>query len=362
MRLQLHRRTFVPFLLAAALVAVAVVGSAVTTAEAATARLGSRALRQNDSGPDVAQLQRLLGKAGFKVKPDGQFGPGTLQAVQAFQRVSRLTPSGIADVTTVTALRSALAGGAAQASNGGFSSSASTVKSKSLGDRIPVRRGMSGHDVKILQAFLRKAGVPNVTVDGEFGPGTYRAVKTWERMERRTVDGVVDGPDMDALRQQVSGQAAASPVPAAVPVVAPPQLAAGDRAKVGPDGLAIAPASAPPAVQQIIAAGNQIAKMPYRYGGGHASWNDTGYDCSGSVSYALHGAGLLDAPRPSSGFYNWGLAGPGQWVTIYAKDSHIYMVVAGLRFDTSGRSKAGTRWQADMRSSDGYVVRHPSGL
>jgi cell wall-associated NlpC family hydrolase len=171
---------------------------------------------------------------------------------------------------------------------------------------------------------------------------------------------------MDTLRRQVSGQAAPTTMPIAAPApaapAAPPPLAPGSRAKVGANGLAIAPASAPLAVQQIIAAGNQIAKTPYIYGGGHASWNDRGYDCSGSVSYALHGAGLLDAPRPSSGFYNWGLAGPGQWVTIYTKASHIYMVVAGLRFDTSGRSIAGTRWQAAMRDPSGYVVRHPEGL
>lgn len=294
------------------------------------------------------------------MQPDGQFGPSTLQAVEAFQRISRLTPSGTVGIKTVNALTNALAGGAAPSSNGGFSSSASTIKSQSLGDRIPVRRGMSGHDVKILQAYLRKAGVKNVTVDGEFGSGTYRAVRTWEQMERRTVDGIVDGPDIDALRQQVSGQAAATatgPAPAA-----PPQLAPGDRAKIGPNGLAIAPASAPLAVQQIISAGNQIAKMPYRYGGGHAGWTDTGYDCSGSVSFALHGAGLLDAPRPSSGFYDYGLAGSGLWVTLYTKASHIYMVVAGLRFDTSGRSTAGTRWQTDMRDPSGYIVRHPEEL
>ena len=115
-------------------------------------------------------------------------------------------------------------------------------------------------------------------------------------------------------------------------------------------------------MQAIIAAGNRIAKKPYVFGGGHGKWNDVGYDCSGSVSYALHGAGLLAQSMPSGSFESWGDAGPGQWVTLFAKASHIYMVVAGIRFDTSGRSIAGTRWQADMRSSAGYVVRHPPGL
>ena len=140
------------------------------------------------------------------------------------------------------------------------------------------------------------------------------------------------------------------------------RIAPGAKATVGRDGLAVAPADAPPVIKEIIAAGNRIATMPYRYGGGHGKWEDTGYDCSGSVSYALHGAGLLEQSMPSGGFTDWGDAGPGQWVTIYANGGHMYMVVAGLRFDTSGRSKAGTRWQADMRSAGGYSVRHPAGL
>jgi hypothetical protein len=115
-------------------------------------------------------------------------------------------------------------------------------------------------------------------------------------------------------------------------------------------------------VQAIIAAGNRIATLPYVYGGGHGSWEDTGYDCSGSVSYALHGAGLLSASMPSGDFEGWGAAGPGSWVTIYANGGHMYMVVAGLRFDTSGQRGSGTRWQADLRSNAGFVVRHPVGL
>ena len=102
--------------------------------------------------------------------------------------------------------------------------------------------------------------------------------------------------------------------------------------------------------------------MPYKYGGGHGKWDDTGYDCSGSVSYALHGAGLLEDAMPSGDFVDWGDPGPGQWVTIYAHSGHMFMVVAGLRFDTSGRTRNNTRWQADMRSTSGYTVRHPPGL
>ena len=126
--------------------------------------------------------------------------------------------------------------------------------------------------------------------------------------------------------------------------------------------VAVAPPGAPAVVQQIIAAGNRIARTPYIWGGGHRRWEDRGYDCSGSVSYALHGAGLLDAPRVSGDLGRWGAAGPGAWVTIYGNAGHVYMIVAGLRFDTSGQRLAGTRWQAARRSSRGFRVRHPIGL
>ena len=109
-------------------------------------------------------------------------------------------------------------------------------------------------------------------------------------------------------------------------------------------------------------AGNRIARLPYRYGGGHGRWEDSGYDCSGSVSYALHGAGLLRESAPATGFYRYGQPGPGRWITLYANGSHMYMVVAGLRFDTSGRSQTGSRWQVSQRSPGGFVVRHPTGL
>ena len=141
-----------------------------------------------------------------------------------------------------------------------------------------------------------------------------------------------------------------------------PRTVAGPRAVINRDGTASAPAGAPAAVRKIIAAANEIATKPYRYGGGHRSWKDTGYDCSGSVSYALYGARLLGAPRASGGFTNYGVRGAGRWVTIYANAGHMYMVVAGLRFDTSGRDRAGTRWQTKLRPTSGYAIRHPKGL
>ena len=138
---------------------------------------------------------------------------------------------------------------------------------------------------------------------------------------------------------------------------------AGSVATIDAKGRAIAPADAPKAVKQIIAAGNKIAFKPYIYGGGHRSWRAKGYDCSGSVSYALRGAKLLKSPLASGDFIDWGEAGVGTWVTLYTKSSHIYAVIAGLRFDTSGRlGKKGSRWQTAMRSPKGYTIRHPEGL
>jgi peptidoglycan hydrolase-like protein with peptidoglycan-binding domain len=329
--------------------------TALASKTAKAAHLGDRTLRAGASGPDVRELQQALGQAGFKVKTDGKFGTGTLRAVKRFQRASRLQPTGTVGTRTVKALRRALRGASANA-NGGFSDDPEQDGAHhSLGDRIPVKKGMSGHDIRVLQDFLTRAGF-KVGIDGEFGSTTEKAVKKFETAQNRPVDGIMDAADIDALRT-LAGQ----DDPAAN-VTQPAQLAPGDTAQIGPDGLAIAPASAPDPVKAIIAAGNQIASKPYKYGGGHGKWNDSGYDCSGSVSYALHGAGLLDKPLASGDFESWGDSGPGQWVTIYTKASHAYMVVAGIRFDTSGRTTNNTRWQADMRSSSGYVARHPTGL
>jgi hypothetical protein len=116
-------------------------------------------------------------------------------------------------------------------------------------------------------------------------------------------------------------------------------------------------------VKAVIDAGNRIAGKPYKYGGGHGRWEDSGYDCSGSESYALHGGGFVRSPLTSSDFESWGVAGKGTWITSYANSGHSFVVVAGLRFDTGwNNSGQGPRWSAQMRPSDGYVVRHPGGF
>jgi hypothetical protein len=127
-------------------------------------------------------------------------------------------------------------------------------------------------------------------------------------------------------------------------------------------GMVQAPPGAPAAVREVIAAGNAIATLPYVYGGGHASFHADGYDCSGSVSYALAAAGLVTSPMVSGAFENWGDPGPGRWITVYANPGHVWMEVAGWRFDTVALAEGGTRWSRGGGEFAGYVVRHPPGL
>lgn len=151
-----------------------------------------------------------------------------------------------------------------------------------------------------------------------------------------------------------SGGTGFAPTPATNP---------GLRAVISADRRnAVAPADAPVEVQMAIWAANKITRKPYIYGGGHRRWRDRGYDCSSTVSYALHGGGLLDSPLDSSSFMKWGEAGPGAWITVYTNPGHAYAVIAGLRLDTSGSGESGPRWRAEERSPKGYRVRHPLGF
>jgi cell wall-associated NlpC family hydrolase len=220
-----------------------------------------------------------------------------------------------------------------------------------------LRRGMQGHDVRVLQRYLDRVGIATAA-DGQFGPRTTRSVRSWESVSRRHVNGRVSRPDARTLKGQVrAGTQVAEPVPS--PTAAP----ASDRATLASDGTALAPASAPAEVEAVIAAANRIVGKPYEYGGGHRRWEDSGYDCSGSESYALHGGGFVKAPLTSSDFESWGVAGKGSWITSYANSGHSFVVVAGLRFDTGWNNAGkGPRWSAQMRPSDGYVVRHPAGF
>ncbi len=155
-----------------------------------------------------------------------------------------------------------------------------------------------------------------------------------------------------------SGGAAAKPAPAPAP---------GPTAVASVSGrVAAAPAGAPPAVEQAIARANAIVGRPYVWGGGHRSFHSRGYDCSGAVSYLLHGGGLLASPLDSSSLMHWGAAGRGQWITVYTNPGHAFVEVAGLRLDTSAAGDphggAGPQWRITLRSHAGFHARHPLGL
>jgi hypothetical protein len=135
------------------------------------------------------------------------------------------------------------------------------------------------------------------------------------------------------------------------------------KAKLLENGMLVPPKSAPPKVKAVIAAANKIRTKPYIFGGGHARWWDRGYDCSGSVSYALHGGNFLESPLPSGPMAKLGLTGEGRWITVYSNPGHAYAVIAGFRWDTSGNTdgSTGPSWHEDLRDNVGFVARHPAG-
>jgi hypothetical protein len=136
------------------------------------------------------------------------------------------------------------------------------------------------------------------------------------------------------------------------------------KARLLDNGMLVPPKAAPERVKRVIAFANQIRNKPYIYGGGHRRWSDVGYDCSGSVSYALRGGNFLTSPMPSGPLASWGASGEGRWITVYANPGHTYAVIAGYRWDTSGNSdgKTGPSWHEDVRDGAGFVARHPIGF
>jgi peptidoglycan hydrolase-like protein with peptidoglycan-binding domain len=227
--------------------------------------------------------------------------------------------------------------------------------SKHLGGRV-LRPGMTGHDVRVLQAYLSLSGYP-ASIDGDYGSATLVAVKAFQSDNGFSANGVVTVAVEQALRAKV--KAIEADPPASV-------------TRINGDGTATAPAGAPAVVSAVIAAANKIIDTPYIYGGGHSRWNDSGYDCSGAVSFVLHGGGLLSSPEDSTSLESYGAAGRGHWITIYADSSHAFMVVAGRAFDTANYGGpnipggTGPRWRSNptgnLADGGNYVVRHPSGL
>jgi len=291
----------------------------------AGAYAGPKGLHKGDHGPFVKLLQRNLNRAGFSTAVDGAFGPATKASVMSFERWKHRRVDGIATRRDRRALR----------------------RSARFGTRR-LHAGMEGRDVRGLQYQLGRVGY-GISIDGAFGPLTKAALERWEGAKNRRVDGVATRPDQHTLKRtrRRSGGGGSSPLV---------------HAWISSKGFAHISPSAPRKVRRLIRAGNEIAKTPYKYGGGHGTWNDSGYDCSGSVSYALHGGGLLNNPKDSGELMGWRFSGRGEWITVFANSGHVYMKVAGIRFDTSGLDADGTRWHDTRASREGYAVRHPRGL
>ncbi len=266
-------------------------------------------LKKGSRGARVGSVQKALG-----LHSDRIYGPATRRAVKRFQRRHGLTPDGLVGPATWELVKQVRA---RQRSSGGGGRSST--------------RSRGGAVVRLQRAL-------GITADGVFGPGTARAVRAFQRSHGLTADGIVGPATWNALG--VRGV----------------KSVLRRRGSTGHSG------GLPYVVRRVIAAGSRIAHKPYKYGGGHGRWDDTGYDCSGSVSYALHGGGLLDEALDSSGLMHYGAPGRGRYITIYAHPGHAYMVVHGRRFDTTGRDTSGSRWQWDRRASSGYTVRHPPGL
>ena len=278
----------------------------------------------------VRQLQEAL-----HITADGDFGPETEAAVRTFQASHNISVDGIVGPETWTAAhfqggptlnppRSALA--------------ASDERRVSVSARIasvaPVSR--DSDPVKQLQEAL------HITADGDFGPETEAAVRTFQASHNISVDGIVGPETWTAIGIQ------------GAPTLNPPHTATASASSTS--------GGEPAVIAEVIAAANEIATRPYVYGGGHGSFESTGYDCSGSVSYALHGGGLLSAPEDSTALESYGEPGPGKYITIYADAEHAWMTIDGRRFDTVALQETGNRWSDSMTSTAGYVVRHPAGL
>ena len=302
---------------------------AANSSEPATTTEHTVTISSESQGRQVEMLQEALG-----IGVDGIYGPQTEQAVRSFQSAHGLTVDGIVGPATIAALRSHGAKGVS-ASTAGVRSDAVEISSEG-------EEGSSGNAVSRLQSAL------HLSTDGNFGPETEAAVRRLQARHGLTVDGVV-GPSTWAVLG-VQG----------APTLNPPHSAlSGSSSSSSHESSTGASSSV---IARVISAGDEIATRPYVYGGGHGSFESTGYDCSGSVSYALHGGGLLSAPEDSSEFESYGEAGPGKYITIYANAEHAFMVIDGKRFDTIAQQETGTRWADSVGDTSGYVVRHPDGM
>lgn len=229
-----------------------------------------------------------------------------------------------------------------------------TASSAQLGDRV-LRQGMRGHDVRVLQTYLTVVGYRTM-LNGIFGRQTKQIVIAFERAHRLTPTGIVGLALGRWLRKELAKIRSTRPT---------------GPARINANGTATAPVGAPRRVLAVVAAANQIIHTSYCYGGGHRSFSSSCFDCSGAVSHALHGGGLLTSPEDGIQLESYGKPGRGRWLTIYADASHAFLVVAGRAFDTADYggpnipAGTGPRWRShplgNLADGGHYVVRHPAG-
>jgi peptidoglycan hydrolase-like protein with peptidoglycan-binding domain len=326
--------------------------SAATGADAVTSSAsGAAGSPEHSLAGAVARLQGAL-----ELPADGNFGPETEAAVRRMQARHGLAVDGVVgpatwaviDVhgeETLTPPPSALPKAPKHHHSGG--SGARIAVADETTPASEAQPHGSGNAVSRLQHAL------GMSPDGEFGRETEAAVRRLQARHGLNVDGVV-GAETWALLG-IHGEPELKPPASAI---VHESAEGGSTSSAGGGGGG---GEGSGVVARVIAAGEEIATRPYQWGGGHGSFQSAGYDCSGSVSYALHGGGLLSSPLDSTGFESYGEAGPGSHITIYANSQHVYMVVDGRRFDTVAQAESGSRWSSSMTSSGGYVVRHPAG-
>jgi len=336
-------------------------GTAVASSAASAAEEeGSAQSKQSSEhslGAAVARLQSAM-----NLSADGEFGPETEAAVRRLQARHGLTVDGVVgpatwsliDVhgeETLTPPPSAISTPPQNhpSSNAGAQIAVSDVAS---GSGEASAQG-AGNAIARLQHALR------MTPDGEFGPATEAAVLRLQARHGLTVDGVVGAATWAVIG--ISSEPELKP-PASAIVHESSEGGSSGHSSEGGSTSSTGGGEGSSVIARVIAAGDEIATRPYVYGGGHGSFQSAGYDCSGSVSYALHGGGLLSSPEDSTGLESYGEPGPGKDITIYANSEHAFMVVDGRRFDTVALAESGSRWSDSMTSTAGFVARHPAGL